>query len=105
MVARAIGRLDLGQAVVVSGDRPIAAEDAGGTDALLQRVAQLRELGHFGDGAAPLILAKALKPRQPKFVDLPTIGPETIVKAAEAGIAAVIVEAKRSLVLRALVGS
>ena len=54
---------------------------------------------NLGDGAAPLILAKAMKPRQPKFLDLPTIGPETITKAAAAGIAAVVVEAQRSLVV------
>jgi UDP-2,3-diacylglucosamine hydrolase len=97
--ARAIGRLDLGQAIVMSGSRPVAAEDAEGTDALLSRVARLREAGRIGDGTAPLILAKAMKPRQPKFLDLPTIGPETITKAAAAGIAAIVVEAQRCLVL------
>jgi len=97
--ARAVGRIDLGQSVVMSGERPIAAEDAGGTDALLVRVARLRDMGRVGDGAAQLILAKALKPRQPKFVDLPTIGPATIESAAVAGIAAIFVEAGRSLVV------
>jgi DUF1009 family protein len=97
--ARAIGRIDLGQSIVVSGPRPVAAEDAGGTDALLERVARLREAGMIGDGAAPLILVKAMKPSQPKFVDLPAIGPETITNAAAGGIAAIVVEAGRSLVL------
>jgi DUF1009 family protein len=97
--ARAIGRIDLGQSIVMSGPRPVAAEDAGGTDALLERVARLREAGMVGDGAAPLILVKAMKPSQPKFVDLPAIGPDTIVNAAAAGITAIMVEAGRSLVL------
>ena len=83
--ARAIGAIDLGQAVVLSGDRPIVAEDAGGTDALLARAAALRAAGLAGNSGAPLILAKARKPKQPSFVDLPAIGAQTVAGAAEAG--------------------
>jgi len=83
----------------MSGGRPIAAEDAEGTDALLLRVARQRDAGRVGDGGAALILAKAMKPHQPRFVDLPTIGPQTIDNAAVAGIAAIFVEAGRSLVM------
>jgi DUF1009 family protein len=97
--AREIGRLDLGQAVVVAGRRLIAAEDVGGTDELLARVAAHRAAGRVGDGAAPLILAKAAKPQQPLYVDLPTIGPATIAAAAAAGIGLIVVEAGKSLVL------
>ena len=97
--ARTIGRIDLGQSVVSSGRRVIAAEDAAGTDALIERVGVLRSRGLVGDGAMPLILAKARKPRQPSFVDLPAIGPGTIANAAAVGITVVAVEAKRSLLL------
>ena len=97
--ARAVDKIDLGQSVVMSGGRPIAAEDAEGTDALLLRVARQRDAGRVGDGGAALILAKAMKPHQPRFVDLPTIGPQTIDNAAVAGIAAIFVEAGRSLVM------
>ena len=96
--ARAIGQLDLGQAIVFSGGRPVAAEDAGGTDELLARVAALRERGLIG-ASFPIILAKARKPGQPRFVDLPTVGPQTIVGAAAAGISIVAVEAGESLLL------
>ena len=98
--ARAIGALDIGQAVVVAGARVIAVEDIGGTDALIARVGALRATGLAGDGAAPLILAKAMKPQQPGFVDLPAIGPQTIERCAQAGIVAIVVEAGRSLVLQ-----
>lgn len=98
--ARAIGALDIGQAVVVAGRRVIAVEDIGGTDALIARVAALRSAGLAGDGAAPLILAKAMKPQQPGFADLPAIGPQTVERCAEAGIAAIVVEAGRSLLLQ-----
>lgn len=97
--ARAIGRLDLGQAIVVSAGRAIAAEDAGGTDDLLRRVAALRAAGLAGGRGEELVLAKALKPGQPSFVDLPTIGPETVRLAAAAGIAAIVVEAGHSLIV------
>jgi DUF1009 family protein len=97
--ARAIGAIDLGQSIVFSRDRPIAAEDAGGTDALLARVAALRDRGLTGNRGAPLILAKARKPKQPKFVDLPAIGPQTVANAEAAGISVIAVEARATLLL------
>lgn len=97
--AKAVGAIDLGQSAVVSAHRPIAAEDAGGTDDLLARVALMRQAGLVGEERGPLALAKARKPRQPAFVDLPAIGPQTIVRAAAAGIAIVAVEARASLLL------
>lgn len=97
--ARTIGTIDLGQSVVVSGNRPIAAEDTGGTDALLKRVAELRGAGLTGNSGMPLILAKARKPKQPSFVDLPAIGAKTVINAAGAGIAVIVVEARGTLLL------
>lgn len=97
--ARSIGAIDLGQSVVISGNRPIAAEDTGGTDALLRRVAELRAAGLTGNATAPLVLAKARKPKQPSFVDLPAIGAQTIINAAAAGISVVVVEARGTLLL------
>ncbi|MDB5542838.1 MAG: hypothetical protein JWQ89_4565 [Devosia sp.] len=97
--AREVGRLDLGQAVVVAGRRIVAAEDVGGTDELLARVAAHRAAGRVGDGAGPLVIAKASKPQQPLYVDLPAIGPNTVTGAAAAGIGLIAVEAGRSLVL------
>jgi hypothetical protein len=99
IAAREIGRLDLGQAVVVAGRRVVAAEDVGGTDELLARVAAHRAAGRIGDGSGPLVLAKAAKPQQPLYVDLPAIGPDTVAGAAAAGISVITVEAGKSLVL------
>jgi UDP-2,3-diacylglucosamine hydrolase len=98
--ARAIGALDIGQAAVVSGLRVIAVEDIGGTDALIARVGALKSQGLAGDGGVPLILAKAIKPQQPGFVDLPAIGPQTVENCAAAGISAIVVEAESSLLLQ-----
>lgn len=97
--AREIGRLDLGQAVVVAGRRIVAAEDVGGTDELLIRVAAHRAAGRIGDGSGPLVLAKAAKPQQPLYVDLPAIGPDTVAGAARAGVTIIAVEARKSLIL------
>ncbi|HEY8595726.1 MAG TPA: UDP-2,3-diacylglucosamine diphosphatase LpxI [Devosiaceae bacterium] len=97
--ARAIGALDIGQAAVCAGRRVIAVEDIAGTDALIARVGEYRQSGIAGDGKARLLLAKAMKPHQPMFVDLPAIGPATVSRAAMAGIATIAVEAGRSLVL------
>ncbi|WP_421759908.1 UDP-2,3-diacylglucosamine diphosphatase LpxI domain-containing protein [Devosia sp.] len=98
-VAREIGRLDLGQAVVVSGSRVVAAEDVAGTDELMRRVGRYREQGLLGGGTSTLLLAKAKKPQQPMHVDLPAIGVDTVRTAAEAGISVIAVEAGRTLVL------
>lgn len=97
--AKEIGSLDLGQAVVATGRRLIAAEDIGGTDALLRRVGELRAARLTGDGSHVLILAKAAKPGQPEFADLPAIGPDTVRNAAAAGIAIVVVQAGRTLLI------
>lgn len=97
--AKAIGAIDLGQSIVLSGSRPIAAEDVAGTDGLLQRVAQLRAAGLVGEKHGPMVLAKARKPKQPSFVDLPAIGADTVTRAAEAGIAVIAIEARASLLL------
>jgi DUF1009 family protein len=97
--AKAVGAIDLGQSVVFSRNRPIAAEDAGGTDALLTRVGALRAAGLTGNHGAALILAKARKPKQPAFVDLPAIGPQTVVNAATAGVSVIVVERGATLLL------
>ncbi|MEO6012997.1 MAG: UDP-2,3-diacylglucosamine diphosphatase LpxI [Devosia sp.] len=98
-VAKKVGAADLGQSVVLSGMRAVAAEDIAGTDALLTRVAELRRAGLVGNAGHPLVLAKARKPKQPAFVDLPAIGPRTIVNAAAAGISVIVVEAGATLLL------
>lgn len=97
--AREIGRLDLGQAVVVSGRHLLAAEDIAGTDALLTRIALYRERGLLSGGTRPMILAKACKPDQPLFVDMPAIGPATIENAAAAGVSILALQAGRTLMI------
>ena len=65
--ARAHGRRDMGQAVVVLHGRVIAREDARGTDALIA-----------SNPAPGAILVKMAKPQQDRALDLPTIGAPTV---------------------------
>jgi lipid-A-disaccharide synthase len=101
-VRAALGPLDAGQAVVTAGGRVLAIEGAEGTDAMLARVASLRDAG---DGmqrhGAELggVLAKGPKPGQELRVDMPAIGPRTVELAAAAGLSGVAVEAEAVLLL------
>lgn len=98
-VARAIGRLDVGQAAVVARGLVLAVEAQEGTDAMLSRVADLPAHLRGRPGAGAGVLAKAPKPIQETRVDLPTIGPATVEAVARAGLAGIVGEAGRLLVL------
>ena len=97
--ARTIGALDAGQGAVCCDGLILALEAQEGTDAMLSRVAQLpKEIR--GDSANRRgVLAKVCKPGQETRVDLPTIGPCTIHRASAAGLAGIVGEATRILVL------
>lgn len=92
-LARAIGALDIGQAVVVQQGLVLGVEAAEGTDGLLKRCAKLRRDGPGG------VLVKAAKPGQEQRVDRPTIGPQTVVLAAAAGLQGIAAEAGMTLVV------
>lgn len=96
-VVRALGRLDIGQAAVVAKGRVLAVEAAEGTDAMLERCAEIRRRGR-SHGKRSGVLVKAPKPGQEERIDMPTIGPETMRRAAEAGLAGVAVTAGHVLV-------
>jgi DUF1009 family protein len=98
-VAREIGRLDIGQAAVVCRGVVLGVEAQEGTAALLDRVAGLPEALRGRTGARAGVLAKAAKPIQELRVDMPVIGPQTINGLAKAGLAGVVGEAGRLLVL------
>ncbi|MDH3704008.1 MAG: UDP-2,3-diacylglucosamine diphosphatase LpxI [Alphaproteobacteria bacterium] len=92
-VLNALSSADVGQAVVVQDGLVLGIEAIEGTDALLQRCGELRR---DGDGG---VLIKLQKRNQEERVDLPTIGPETVRRAAAAGLRGIAVQADGSLVL------
>ena len=99
LVAREIGRLDVGQGAVVCDGLVLAVEAQEGTDAMLRRVADLPQAIRGSAEQRRGVLAKAPKPIQETKVDLPTIGVATLQRAARAGLAGVVGEAGRLLVL------
>jgi UDP-2,3-diacylglucosamine hydrolase len=95
----ALSPFDVGQALVAFGERIIAIEGAEGTDALLERVAELRRKGRLPRTGRGGLLLKAAKVGQSLKVDMPVIGPRTVERAASAGLGGVIIEAHRVLLL------
>jgi UDP-2,3-diacylglucosamine hydrolase len=120
-----MGRSDMGQACVIRRGDVLAREGADGTDAMLAR---LGSGGAGGDDPDPLtwgfsaitdaataaldwlgghdaadhrgaILCKAPKPGQDRRVDLPTIGPGTAMRAADAGLDGIVIAAGAVIVL------
>ncbi len=93
-VARALGAVDVGHAVVVQQGIVLGVEAVEGTDALLRRCAELRREGQAG------VLVKLKKVGQDRRVDLPVIGPDTIAAVRAAGLAGIAIEAGGTLVVR-----
>jgi len=91
--AQALGRLDVGQAVIVQEGIVLGVEAIEGTKELIARCA-----GYARKGRPPLLI-KLCKPGQDTDIDLPTIGPDTVAQCAAAGIGGIIVEAGRSLMV------
>ena len=96
--AKAIGRLDIGQAAIAVGGRAVALEGIEGTDGLLERMIPLRDHGRLA-GKTGGVLVKCAKPAQDVRADLPAIGPKTVLDATRAGLRGIAVEANRAFVL------
>ena len=92
-IARALGAVDVGQAVVVQQGVVLGVEAVEGTDALIARCGGLRREGSGG------VLVKLSKPGQDRRADLPTIGVHSVEGARDAGLKGIAVEAGRSLVV------
>jgi hypothetical protein len=92
-VARTLGRLDVGQAVIVQQGLVLGVEAIEGTDELLRRCGALRREGPGG------VLVKIAKPGQETRADRPTIGLRTVLLAAETGLRGIAVEANATIVL------
>lgn len=90
-VLNALGPADVGQSVVVQDDIVIAVEAVEGTDAMLQRSAGLRRAGPGG------VLVKLPKPGQETRADLPTVGPQTIRRASDAGLRGIALDGAHTL--------
>jgi hypothetical protein len=90
-IAREIGRLDIGQTVVVKDRAIVAVEALEGTDETIRRGGKVA-----GPGT---VIVKMAKPAQDMRFDVPVIGIETIRAIQEAGAALLALEANKTLVI------
>jgi UDP-2,3-diacylglucosamine hydrolase len=97
-VIMALSPFDVGQAAVVADGHVLALEAAEGTDNLLMRIADLRSKGRVTTPPGVGVLVKAPKSGQDRRFDLPAIGPQTIERVSQAGLAGLAVAANSTIV-------
>jgi DUF1009 family protein len=90
-IAKSVGRLDVGQSVVVKDQIVLALEAIEGTDETIRRGALL--------GRGDVVVVKVCKPKQDLRLDLPVMGPETVEILREAGASVLAVEAGKTIVI------
>ncbi|MFH2065880.1 MAG: UDP-2,3-diacylglucosamine diphosphatase LpxI [Pseudomonadota bacterium] len=89
-IAKEIGRLDVGQCVVVANGSVLAVEAIDGTDATISRGGRL--------GNRNAVVVKVCKPNQDLRFDIPAIGMETIRIMQESGVHVLAIEAGKAVV-------
>lgn len=91
-IAKEMGRLDIGQSVMVKNRAALAIEAIEGTDDCIRRAGQLCGVGGF-------TVVKVAKPQQDMRFDVPTIGVGTLETMVEAGAKVLAIEAGRTIIL------
>lgn len=91
-LAKEMGRLDIGQSVVVKGRNALAVEAIEGTDACIRRAGELCRAGKF-------TVVKVAKPQQDMRFDVPTIGLGTLEQIVAAGGSCLAVEAGKTIII------
>lgn len=92
-VAFELGRLDVGQSVVVQQGLVLGAEGIEGTDELIKRCGGYKRKGSGG------VLVKLRKPQQDMRIDLPTIGCKTVENAKASGLNGLAIHAGNTLIV------
>jgi UDP-2,3-diacylglucosamine hydrolase len=91
-IARELGRLDLGQTVVISESACVALEAMEGTDAVIERAASLVN-------GSPLRVVKLAKPNQDLRFDVPVVGVPTVRLMKRVNATAIAIEAGKTLMI------
>ncbi|GAB4149385.1 MAG: UDP-2,3-diacylglucosamine diphosphatase LpxI [Planctomycetaceae bacterium] len=91
-MAKELGRLDIGQTIVVNDTAVIAVEAIEGTDAAILRAGQLCSRGGF-------TVVKVAKPQQDMRFDVPAIGVKTLQSMHEAGGRVLAIESGMTILL------
>lgn len=92
-LAKEMGRLDVGQTVVVHNGMVLAVETIEGTDQAILRTRRWKSRHEGG------VVVKVEKPSQDLRFDVPTVGPRTIKTMKKAGLKVLAVEAHKTIVL------
>jgi UDP-2,3-diacylglucosamine hydrolase len=95
-----LSAFDIGQGAVIARRHVLAIEGPEGTDRMMRRVRRLRQ-SWFGlcrreEGG---VLIKAAKRGQDLRVDMPTVGPRTVIEAAKAGLSGIAIGAGSTFLL------
>lgn len=90
-IAKEIGKLDIGQTVVIKGKAVMAIEAIEGTDEAI-----LRGGKWAGDGA---VVVKVSKPQQDMRMDVPAVGPDTLKSMEKVNAKVLALEAHRSMIV------
>jgi DUF1009 family protein len=88
-IVKEIGKLDIGQAVVVRNGSVMAVEAIDGTDSTIRRGGKL--------GKEKTVVVKASKPSQDMRFDMPAVGVKTIKIMRDVGASVLAVEAGKTL--------
>ncbi|MBM4074574.1 MAG: LpxI family protein [Planctomycetes bacterium] len=91
-LAKEMGRLDVGQSVVVNDMAVIAVEAIEGTDRAIRRAGELCRRGGF-------TVVKVAKPAQDMRFDVPTIGAQTIKTLQESGGRVLAIESNKTIII------
>lgn len=91
-LAKELGRLDIGQTVVVKNRAPLALEAIEGTDECIRRAGRLCPTGG-------MTVVKVAKPQQDLRFDMPTIGVGTLESLAAAGATTLVIEAGQTILI------
>ena len=88
-LAKEIGKLDIGQCILVRDQAVLAVEAIEGTDEAIRRGGQL--------GKSEVVVVKVCKPHQDLRFDVPAVGLQTIETMKEVGASVLVVEAGKTL--------
>ncbi|MFW6021978.1 MAG: LpxI family protein [Halanaerobiaceae bacterium] len=90
-MAKNIGKLDIGQTVIVKNKAVMAVEAIEGTDQAILRGGQL--------GGSGVVAAKVSKPQQDIRFDIPTVGNTTLENLIRVRAGALVIEANRTFLI------
>ena len=91
-LGKEMGRLDIGQSVIVRNRAVLAVEAIEGTDRAIQRAGELCQSGGF-------VVVKVAKPQQDMRFDVPAIGVSTIETMSKVGGRVLAIEAGKTILL------